>query len=378
MDKNKLIAISAVAILAIAGAGAYLMMNTGEGQKGGLYQLDATVSEVNMGQCSATPGVINTFEQMYKEYYGKLVKDNLTLEDAKKNTEFWKTYGIWTSIIKDNGDGTYTVNSSTSAKGNEQVIVPKCDTIVSLGTMYTETLYYLACEKYGVDAYSDSSFKNADVVKYLNDTVTGGMLYSYYTENDVSYMLKCVSKSGYFDLGVNSVQKVDSEKLAAALKDGQTGGKNVIYLASGTRMSTIEQYNTNVDSCKSTGANYAFFSPESISEVFSCIECIGMVMGFDEKTINGVIEDIQLRLFKIFYSVEEKNGESPVAYWESGSGKAVKSSMAIVILKFLGFNTKLLDGAEHDMENLLSEKPKYLIFYTNDARSMDEKMRINN
>lgn len=51
--------------------------------------------------------------------------------------------------------------------------------------------------------------------------------------------------------------------------------------------------------------------------------------------------------------------------------------MGKIIVEFLGFDSKLLDGAEHDMESLLQDKPSYLIFYTNDTRTDAEKMRTN-
>ena len=50
--------------------------------------------------------------------------------------------------------------------------------------------------------------------------------------------------------------------------------------------------------------------------------------------------------------------------------------MGEIIVEYLGFDAKLLDGAEHDLESLLQDKPVYLIFYTNDARTDAEKMRI--
>lgn len=384
MEKKKVIAIVAVLILLIAAIGVVLYTQQNEGgepQKKGLYRLDATVSDVNMGQCSATPGVILTLEQMYSEYYGDLVDNSLTIEDAKKDTDFWNKYGQWTPIIKDNGDGTYTVESVTGAKGheNETLTIPPVDTVVSLGTMYTETMYFLACILYGVEPYSEEGLNNADVKAYLQSHIAGGMSYDYYETNEVEYMLSYIDKSSYIDLGVNSVQSIEKEKLMQALKDaGENGSKKVLYLASGTRLTT-DYYDNNVEPCKETGTYYAFFGPTEISEVYSSIECIGHLTGFDDETIQKLIENIQLRLYKVYHSVQEKTDgkSSGYAYWESGSGKAIKSAMGKIIVEFLGFDSKLLDGAEHDLESLLQDKPVYLIFYTNDSRTDAEKMRSN-
>ncbi len=381
MENNKLIAIVAAVVLVIAAVGVVLYMNSEEPEKKGLYKLNPVVSDVDMGKCSATPAVIITFETMYEDYYGDLVKSDLTLADAKADTAFWNEYCNWSSLIDKQSNGTLNVTISTGAKGTEVVNVPVCDGVVVMGTMYSETLYYLACAENNVTPYTEESYNNAAMKEYMNSTIAGGMQYSYYSQNDSEYMLRLVDQSTYYDLGTNSVQSVDSEKLASALMSSKNAGhQNTIYLGSGTRISTSEHYNTNTGPCNATGSYYAFFGPSNIKDVFSCVDCIGQIMGFSDETINKVIEDIQLRLYKVYYSVQEKTeGKEPVkAYWESGSGKAVNSAMAKVILNFLGFDASMLDGAEHSLESLLVESPKYLIFYTNDGRSEDDRMRVNN
>lgn len=378
--KTKTITIIIVAALFVAGAAALLVRDSdgNDPDKEGLYRLDPTISNVNMGQCSATPGVIVTIEQMYKDYYGDIVDDNLTIEQAKADTEFWNKYCVWDPMATLKEDGTFDVKISTGAKGSEVVNIPVCDTVVSLGTMYTETLYFIACAKNDVVPYSSESMENAGVCEYLSKTIKGGMLYSYYSNDEAPFMLKCVPESGYFDLGVNSVQKVEKEKLTSGLLDAKSKGGNVVYFASGTRMSTTEFYDNNVEPCNTTGTNYAFFAPGSVNEVFASIECIGNIMGFESDVIKKVIQDIQLRLYKVYHSVQSKVTDSkPVVFWEAGSGKSVKSAMAVIIVEFLGFDSKLLDGAEHDLEKLLMEKPDYIVFYTNDTRSEGTKMRIN-
>ena len=378
--KTKTITIIIVAALFVAGAAALLVRDSdgNDPDNEGLYRLNPTISNVNMGQCSATPGMIVTIEQMYKDYYGEIVDDKLTIDDAKKDEEFWNKYCVWDSMATLNEDGTFDVKISTAAKGDDIVKIPVCDTVVSMGTMYTETLYFIACAENDATPYSPESMKNAGVCDYLSKTIKGGMLYSYYSSDEAPFMLNCVPESGYFDLGVNSVQKVEKEKLTSGLQDAKSKGDNVVYFASGTRMSTTEFYDNNVGPCIETKANYAFFAPSSVNEVFASIECIGQIMGFENSVIEKVIQDIQLRLYKVYYSVESKTTDTkPVVFWEAGSGKAVKSAMAKIIVEFLGFDSKLLDGAEHDLENLLMEKPDYIVFYTNDTRTDDAKMRVN-
>ncbi len=381
MEKNKIFAIATVVVVIAAGIGIYAMMgNNHEAEKKGLYKLDAKVANVNMGQCSATPGVIDTLEALYGIYYGEIVDKNLTIQDAKNNTAFWNTYCKWTSMVTKNENSKLTIKIDTKAKGAETVVVPVSKTMVTMGTMYSETLYYLICSENNVKPYSDASFENANVKQYLQRTISGGMSYSYYSSEDIKYILKCVPESGYGDVGTTTVQKIDPEKLTQVLENAKKKVGDVVYLASGTRIATEEHYNTNTNPCKTAGVAYAYFSPSTIPEVFSSIECIGLIMGFDKVTIDKVIEDIQLRLYKVYDSVEKKTAgktQKDKVYWEGNSGKAVKSSMASIIMGYLGFDTTLLDGAEHDLEGLLKDKPKMVVFYTNDGRTDAEKMRTN-
>ena len=381
MANSKIIAIiAASAVIVCAVSAAVILSSDSNSEKKGLYQLNAKVSNVNMGQCSATPGVIITIEQLYSDHYGKLVNDDLTIDDARADTEFWNQYCAWTPTITERGNGTFDVAITTAVNSKETVNIPVCDTTVAIGTMYSETIYFLICADSDVKPYTEESLTDQNVKDYLNYTITGGMQYSYYSQEDVAYMLRCVSQSGYYDLGVNSVQSVDPERLTLALLDSNDkGSKGAVYFGSGTRVNTLDIYSNNARPCIETGSYYAFFSPSAIPEVYSCIDCIGRIMGFGQETIDKVIEDIQLRLYKVYYSVQELTAgkTQPKAYWESNSGTAISAAMGKVICGFLGFDISLLDGAEHDLESLLRDKPPVIIFYTNDSRPDDVKMRTN-
>jgi hypothetical protein len=380
---NKLIAVVAAVLLIIVAAGAFMIYSSEGDEKKGLYRLDPVISMVDMGKCSATPAVIVTLEDMYRDYYGDLVKGDLTLADAQADTDFWKEFCEWAPIITAKPNGTYDVKISTGVAGQETVTknIPVCDTAVIMGTMYSETLYYLACKMYDLEIYSEESYTDPRMADYMNSTIAGGMLYSYFDRNNVDYMLRILEMDPYSDLGVTTVQSMDSEKLTSVLKDanGRTDG-NVVYFASGARMTSNEHYNNNTRPCDVTDSYYAFFSPSKINDVFASVECIGLLMGFSEETLYGLIEDIQLRLYKVYYSVQEKTagkGEEKI-YWEGNSGRAVNSTMASVISEFLGFDSSLLNGAEQDIESLLAVKPTYIVFYKNDGRSIDELMRVKN
>lgn len=381
MNSNtmKIAAVVVVVVIVVAAAAAVLMTrngsNDGEG-RGGLYQLDAKYAEVSMGQCSATPSVIITLETLYESYYGE-IETGYTMDDVRADTEFSNEYCTWEPLAIDNGDGTYTVTSSTKANGDETVIIPAVDHMISMGTMYSECVYILLCQKYGVEPYSEEGLNNSQIGEELSSLVIGGMSYSYYEKNEGTYMTSYVSQDDYLDLGVTSVTTIDPETLTSILEQAMSDGDDVVYMASGTRMSASEHYNSNTEPCKSTGAYYAFFAPSTFNDVYACIDVIGKIMGFDQSTIDGVIEDFQLRLYAIYKGVQE-NSTNALVYWEGSSGTAVSSSMAVTIMDFLGFDTRLMDGGEHDLESLLSDSPDLIVFYTNDGRSMDERMRVNN
>lgn len=372
----KIAAVAVVAVIVIAAAAVVIGGGVTESEKKGLYKLDAEFVEVSMGQCSATPSVILTLETVYEAYYGDYTDKEYTIDDVKADEAFWNEFCAWTPLVTDNGDGTFDVVSQTKAKGSETVTIPKVASMVTLGTMYSETLYFLLCEQYGVEPYSDAGLSNDSVGEAMKKHIAGGMQYSYYEQNEGVYMTAYIDESEYMDLGVTSVQKVDPEVLTKVLADAKADNGDVIYMASGTRINDDKYYQANTNPAKSTGTYYAFFAPQTFGDVCSCIDAIGKLMGFDDTVINGLIDDFQLRLYTVYKSVEENaESEKPKVYWESNTGKAVSSSMAKTIMEFLGFDTKLMDGAEHDMESLLSEKPSLLCFYTNDDRPMDEKMR---
>lgn len=382
MDKKMKIGAVVVVLILVVAAAAVVISNGGseKEEKKGLYMLDATVVDVSMGQCSATPGVIITLENVYKAYYGDYTKTGFTIDDVKKDTEFWKAYCEWTPIATDNGDGTFTVQSTTKVNGKESVVIPKADACVSMGTMYSETIYTLLCYQNGMVPYSEASLKSDAIGKEMTRMVVGGMDYNYYIEQEGVFMTSYVSKDTYLDLGVNSVQKVDAEKLTSVMKSAKGTDKTVVYFGSGTRMSEQKYYDANTQPCINTGTYYAFFGPSAIKDVYPSIDAIGKVMGFSQDVIDKAIQDFQIRLYTVYHSVQEKTQgqtEKAKAFWEAGTGKAVKSTMGTVIVEFLGFDASLLDGAEHDLESLLNDKPSLLMFYTNDTRSDDERMRTN-
>ena len=76
-----------------------------------------------------------------------------------------------------------------------------------------------------------------------------------------------------------------------------------------------------------------------ISTIFgldAVVDVIGKIMGFEQATIDAVIQDFQVRLYAVYKGVQENADQSALVYWESNSGNAVSSSMAISYLSVLG------------------------------------------
>jgi len=379
MVNVKIIAVVAAVLIVVCGAAAAVTLFSGE--KKGLYQLDATVTEVNMARCSATPGVILAIEQLYRDYYGEILYD-FTLEEAKADTKFWNEYGKWDPIVTKKTNGTLDVKISTAymdkLKTTDIKNIPVCDTAVIVGTIHSETIYFLACTANDVVPYSEESFASTEIKEYMNKTITGGMQYSYFENNDIEHMVKYIEKNRYHEIGANTTPTVETERLLNALENSKTKGvKNTIFLGSGARVDSKDMYDRFFKSCEVTSSYCALFSPNTIPEIYSTIECIGLILGFDRETIDEVIQDIQVRLYNIYRSVQELTKEEAPGkvYLETYAGKAASSAMYKVIFDLLGFDTSLLDGAEHDIESLLKDQPSYIVFFTNDYRSMDEKMR---
>ena len=105
-----------VVIALVAASAAVLLNNDNDNEKKGLYALDATILDVDMGGMSGTPKMVETIEYMYTSVYGDLKEgaDKLTLADAKADTTFWNTYCNYTPTV--------SVDSSTGAITYKTVI----------------------------------------------------------------------------------------------------------------------------------------------------------------------------------------------------------------------------------------------------------------
>ena len=373
MNTKQIATIAAVIVIIVAAAAvAVLSQSNGGEKKGGLYTLDADVVEVTMGGITASPKIVDSIESLYSDIYGELTDDALTIEDAMADTAFWEKYCTYEPMITDNGDGTYTV-VSTDGKNPVEIELGVMDKMISTSTIYLTTIYYLVCMKYGETPYSDEALANEELVAEYQRVVAGGTTLDYIETN--TELRDYFDANRYIDGGANTLSNYETETLAQNIKDASADGSKTVLIASGgMRASSVDLPFIDRTVRAAGGQAGIFLSVTDIPQAFASIELLGYLFGYGEY-VEPMIQDLQERLYKVYYSLQNTD-ETHKIYWETYDGTSVRlSGMSGEIVDFFGWDDSLVTGGEVDTERILMEKPDILIFYTNDQRSDDEKMR---
>ncbi len=372
MNTKQIVAVVVVLVIIVAAAAVTLSMNDGDKKKEGLYTLDANVVEVTMGGITASPKIVDSIEGLYSDIYGELADDTLTIDDAKADTAFWEKYCTYEPMITDNGDGTFTV-ISTDGKDPVEVELGVMDKMISTSTIYLTTIYYLICMKYDETPYSEEALANKELVAEYQKVVAGGTTLDYISSN--TELIDYFNADSYIDGGANTLSNYESETLAQNIKDASSDGSKVVLIASGgMRASSVDLPFIDRTVRAAGGQSGIFLSVTDIPQAFASIELLGYLFGYGEY-VEPMIQDLQERLYKVYYSLQNTD-ETHKIYWETYDGTSVKlSGMSGEIVDFFGWDDSLVTGGEVDTETILMEKPDILIFYTNDQRSDDEKMR---
>lgn len=373
MNTKKLVIVCAVVAIIVVAAATVAVMNSGSEKKaGGLYGLDAQVISVELGGITATPKMVSSIESLYEQVYGSYDKAGYTIEDVKNDSEFWKEYCDYSPVVKVNGDGSFTLKISTAGITREVTLDTAADTILSTGTMYMTTIYYFLCLKYGEEPYSNEALENADLKNEFQKVVAGGISLAYVENN--TELIEYFDPSTYLDSGQNTIANYEIETIGQNVKDLVKDERKVILLAAGRTVDDTA-YNSIRNTLKANGGmEPLFISLSDIKGAFANIECIGHILGYGEY-VDELIEDLQVRLYEVYRALQAQNDTHKV-YWENAYSKAVSASgMSASIMGFFGWDTSLMTGSETDLEKLYQEQPDIIIFYSNDTRSMDEKMR---
>ena len=376
---GKVLAIAAVVVLLVAGVGVGITVMNNDKDKektGGLYDLKATVMDIDMGGMSSTPKVVETVEYMYKSVYGDLADgaDKLTLADAKEDKTFWDTYAKYEVNATVDGDGKITYTTLSAAKTKTTVVLDgKADTLIFTGTAYPTILYWALCEKYHVERYSDAAKNNADLVNEFKSIVVGSLKkdsVSTSTPELVEYL-----PDGYLE-HCGALSSYEVEQIGQDVKSFAEKGKRVIFMGSGT-ISSGKYNEAAYKAVDENGGYTALNDAASIPKTLAGIDLVGKILGYSSYT-DEIIKDIQLRLYKVWWSAQQYKDQAHKAYFEGSSGTASKSTgSGAELCKFFGWDVSLFDGKEHDTESLLKDKPDILMFYTNDDRTEDQKMRVS-
>ncbi|MDR1404162.1 MAG: hypothetical protein LBJ20_01150 [Candidatus Methanoplasma sp.] len=374
---KKIIAVFAAIVVVIAAAAAVIVLNSGsENEKGGLYALNAQVISVDMGGISATPKMVESIEDLYGQVYGDYVRTGFTINDAKSDTEFWNKYCDYDSVVASNPDGSYTVRIEIQSGEREITLEAEADAMLSMGTIYMTTVYYYLCHKYSEEPYSDGALGNGDLKEEFQRVIAGG--------TSLTYVGNQTELGGYFDAdqyldaGQNTIGNYDLEKMGQHVKDLADMGRSVILVGSGKSVSDSSYATIRNVVLTQGGEEAVLVTATDIKDAFANIECLGYILGYGEYA-NALIEDLQVRLYTVYYSIQQRNQntEGHSVYWEDYSGSSIRATgMSANIMNFMGWDTSLLTNSEIDTEALLQEKPDIIVFYTNDTRPMDTKMRV--
>lgn len=375
--KTKILTVAVVAILGLTAAAVIVNLdgNDEDESRGGLYDLGALVLNVDMGGVTASPKMIDTLEYLYTEVYGETLHsaDDFTMDDLMTDQDFWDEYCDYESIITENEDGTYEV-ITTFREGTSTVNLEEADRMLSTSTMYMTTVYYLICDKFNVEPYSAEALTNVNLVNEFQKIVAGGTTLSY-IENQTELF-------DYFDSdvyleGSNSVRNYDHETLGEHVREllERDPEAKIIFVGSGTSM-TASDIDGITDIVDTQGGEAAIFaSASNIKDTFGNIEMLATVLGYKEN-VEDIIQDLQKRLYAVYLSLQEQEDTHKV-YWESSGGTAIRDrGMSAALMSFMGWDTSLLGMGAVDLETLLYEQPDIMIFYSNDTREDDVKMRI--
>ncbi len=377
MVNTKAIAVAATAILIVAGIGVYAATSVGDDtQKGGFYSWDPTVLEVNGAYSNSTPSLLTLLDDLYEGIYGKLPStDNIDINSIPSE-DLWP----YEKYVTMNDDGTLSVrtyNSSSTGKTAPNAVTSiegTAEKVVCYTAAYVDTIYNILCSYYEEDR---GNSPKADARLW---EIVVGVSSDCKSALESDFNIKVPGSVLIFDLGEKLVTY--SEQLAGECAEDE----NIVIF--------MTEYNIRSTNAKITGdtvnaiekntngkVKFVFLLSNSLSMVLSNTEMIGSILGIEytEEFISDALIDI--------YAIksEIKNmalQEKYTVYVETASGKAAGSGNLItnLLTEILGLdniadNLTLMESKLSD-EQIINSQPDVIIFYSNDSRTMDEKMRV--
>lgn len=377
MANTKFIAVAAIAILIVAGIGVYVATSgDDETQKRGFYSWNPTVLEVNGAYSNSTPSLLTMLDDLYEGVYGKLPSTDSIDINSIPSEDLWP----YENYVTVNDDGTLSVrtyNSSSTGKtapNTSTLIEGTAEKVVCYTAAYVDTIYSILQSYYEEDA---GNSPKADARLW---EIVVGVSSDCKTALESDFNIKVPSSVLIFDLGENLVTY--SEQLA----DGCSENENVVifmteYNIRSTNVKITEETVKSIENSTDGKVKFVFILSNSLSMVLSNTEMIGSVLGIEhtgEFISNALIDIYAIKSEIKNMALQEKY----TVYVETASGKAAGSGNLItnLLTEILGMdniadNLTLMESKLSD-EQIINSQPDVIIFYSNDSRSMDEKMRV--
>ena len=376
---KKIVAVAIVAILVVAAAiSAIVVLNDKEKDyeydpSKGWYSWDPTVAEVRSAAFSISPLLPDEVKGMYEEIYGGTV-DYAKYDISDVPSDFLS----YDSLVVKSTDSEVTVNSTIRDKSqsSEKVVVPVTlkknpDNLLTTAG-YAAVLYTLYKLKFNDDAAAEtelwkhvfaldkSAFPNgsADMKALYGVTVPEGTI----SVGSTYYLIK--NLESYVDY-------VDK---------GTQNGETFLMMAAGSLgddYSNLDPFFDVLES-KNGAANSIFCFSNNIGDVLAAIEIIGAVFDLEDEA-KKYIDQFRTEMYAINQAAESKHKDYTV-YLESASKKAAGTGTITndVLEGILGL-TNINQTSQWVLipeETIIEKMPEVIFFYTNDKRSMDEKMRV--
>ena len=377
---TKIIAIAAVAVLVVAGVGVGIVLTMEKNN----YKYDVSkgwnswepkvTTNASTSKIGNHPLFADQVELMYKDIYGE-APDYTKYKMSDVPADYLKPV----SYIVSQTDDTITIKSqfravATGSLSQEvNVTLDKNPKYLMAAGSQVSLLYALLVEKYDGDkaaaetklwetvyAMDQSAFKgkSADVEKAMGLTVP-------------SSVKKLTST---YSLNKNLTEYTGYVEDATA-----TGDVVIMTGVAGDNYAALSETGKFLDMLSHATPNQAsyigMFAP-SVESVFGNVMTIGTLFGLADEAAK-YIDNCRLKFYTMY---KEAEGKNYTAYMESA--KASAAGTGTIINGVMTSILHLKNICDHEQwkevgnEFVIDKRPQVIIFYENDTRTMDEKMRV--
>ncbi len=371
---SKIIAVGAVLVIVIAAAGAYVVVNKDSTE----YEYDPSlgwkswnpvVTETKTAYFSISPLLMAGTEKLFTEIYGKTVDySKYKLSDVP--ADFLK----YDSLVLSNTDdkvviaSTIRENTDQSGKKVVETTVNKCPDNLLTTSGYAATLYGLLSIKYGE--------KQAET-----------MLWDYVYGLDKSSWSTASMETLYGLPIPDGIVKVETtyslidnkEKYAQYIGEATADGQTMVMMMAGSLKNNYSDMGPFYDMVNATNgaASPLFFFSNGVNDVLAAVEVIGAVYGLEDEA-QEYIDMYRLNMYAI-HCEAEKAKKGYTVYLESNSGTAAgRGTITAEVFEILCLENINTTNQWQTIpeETIIEKRPSVIIFYDNNSKSWDERLRV--